>query len=258
MTRVTFSHPGPAGRSQRVQISSLKTTTPFHWPLNVRAGRRFGLAASSRTLLPQAREGQRRPTTPQWGAVYFPALSFSDRTRPLISPRSRLERRVGSLRSARSHGNSKLHLQALPSISLPADGCFGGSQTMRWSAKVPPSQHLHMSCLQRARGPAKSHCRPAPSLNAVDTPRPTSASGTTDGLSPSLRRSPVQSGSQSRLVRLFVASLPHLNFLAWLFRHVIGRYCEDSYRNAAYFFNHVLDNDPNIRNTEDIFRRRQS
>jgi hypothetical protein len=137
MTRVTVSHPGPAGRSQRVQISSLKTTTPFHWPLNVKAGRRFGLAASSRTLLPRAREGQRRPTTPQWGAVYFPALSFSDRTRPSISPRSRLERRVGSLRSARSHGSSNLHLQALPSISLPADGCFGGSQTMRCSARVP-------------------------------------------------------------------------------------------------------------------------
>lgn len=72
MTRVTFSHPGPAGRSQRVHISSLKTMTPFHWPLDVKAGRRFGLAASSLALLPRAREGQRRPTTPQWGPCSSP------------------------------------------------------------------------------------------------------------------------------------------------------------------------------------------
>lgn len=65
-------------------------------------------------------------------------------------------RRVGSLRSARLHRCSSVHLQALLSVSLVTAGRFGGSQPMRYQAR-PALMHM-----LRAPEPAKSYCRPAP------------------------------------------------------------------------------------------------
>jgi len=75
MTRVTFSRPGPVGRSQRVHISSLKTTTPFHWPLDVKAGQRFGLAASSLTCFTSTR-GTTQTNHPAMGSRVLPSPVF--------------------------------------------------------------------------------------------------------------------------------------------------------------------------------------
>jgi hypothetical protein len=144
MTRVTFSHPGPVGRSQRVHNSSLKTTTPFHWPLDVKAGQRFGLARQLTHLLHEhARDNadqpprNEEPCTPQPclshiepGLQYLLALSVASAR---SGPPGRMEGRTCACMPCHRY------LYLLTAASAAARPC---------NARLgPPGQHLRMYCV---------------------------------------------------------------------------------------------------------------
>jgi hypothetical protein len=213
MTRVTFPHPAPPARWPFSTRPQFRASNNGPLLIGYRDPRLADfLASPSPTHSPSSlnTRGTAQTNHPSTSSHVLTSPAFPISNEAFCSPRPC--HRVGSLRSARSHRRSNVHLQALLSVSLVTAGRFGGSQPMQCQARPALTHAL------RAPGPAKSCCRPPPSLHAVDTLAPSSPAEHLTALSRLSRGVP----SNQCLNRRFVRLLRHLKILTWLFCHVIG------------------------------------
>lgn len=228
MTRLPFPTPGPAPTRWsplRVRPSSLKPH-PSHPPIG---GKNSRLATSSRPrqlthLLHSACE----PNNADQTIPRVPALRPNIIIEPPPSCRRAQVRQVAAWRESRP---------AFPALSpLVAAGRFG-------RAKPPGQANTHMQWPSRA----KSRCRPAPSMHAVYPLAPSRSAGQLTALLSLPRGHPPISALKWLIVRLH----PTLIFCHASLAMSLDGAQRSSSRQSAALVNHVFNEDPNERDTQE-------